>query len=86
MGAMLLAGLQWIGTNLLGPVLAALGNAFLAARQQDQARADQEALGQATQRATDLGAAVDAAARMEQAGAAPKGPTETRKMLDEGRF
>ena len=51
-----------------------------------QQRADQVALGQAQQAGADKDAAIAAGKRMEQAGAEPKDPSYTRKMLDEGRF
>lgn len=86
MWAALLAGLKWLAVDVLGAALKSLADAVLTARQQDQARADQEALGKSVQAATDLGKALDAASRMEQANAVPTGPSETRKMLDEGRF
>ncbi len=51
-----------------------------------QVRADQQALGQADQRVTDLAAAAEAGRRMQAAGAAPAGKAETQRALDDGRF
>jgi hypothetical protein len=51
-----------------------------------QARADEIALGQQQQKATDETAAVDAQRRMDQAGEAPRDDRSTSDSLRGGRF
>lgn len=81
--------MAWL-TNLLGAVLGSFFEKLFGAVRQvfegQQQRADQVALGQAQQAGADKDAAIAAGKRMEQAGAKPKDPSYTRKMLDEGRF
>ena len=81
--------MAWL-TSLLGTVIGSFFEKLFGAVRQvfldRQQRADQVALGQARQAGADKDAAIAAGQRMEEAGAAPKGPDETRKRLDDGRF
>lgn len=75
----------WL-SSLAGQAFKALFGAGVDAVDHAAARADEQQLGQARQKASDQGAALDAAKRMNGAGAAPRGRSVTQKELDDGTF
>lgn len=76
----------WLASTALGAFFKGLFGAVVQAFNDAQVRADEQKLGQATQKAVDQAAALEAYRRMQAAAAEPKGPEATKKALDDGSF